>query len=189
MTLLLIGHILGIALGAGGATMSDILFLTSITDNFLDTSELRLLKKASHVVIVGLFLLYVTGFGFIILNPVGLSQRFWAKATIVTILTINGFVMHRRVFPILEKFTANKTPLSSASFHSHSCLFIWTGTISAISWYTALILGAWRTLTLSYGVIMGLYFAAIIWAVAIARTLFYYFWGAYRTQQAQLPKM
>ena len=183
MTFLLIGHILGIALGAGGATMSDILFLTSITDNFLDASELRLLKKASHVVIIGLLLLYVTGIGFVILNPSGLGQRFWAKATIVSILTVNGFVMHRRVFPILERFAATQTPLSSAAFHSHSCMLIWTGTISAISWYTALILGAWRTLPLSYGAIIGLYFAAIIWAVAIARTLFYYFWGVSRAQQ------
>ena len=60
-TILLIGHIIGVALGAGGATMSDVLFLTSIRDNMIDKSELKLLRMASKVVVFGLGLLIITG--------------------------------------------------------------------------------------------------------------------------------
>lgn len=148
-TFLIIGHIIGVAIGAGGATMSDILFVTSIADNRIDDSELRLLKIASKVVVIGLLLLTVTGIGFLLTGS-PTSPRFWAKMTIVLIAALNGFVMHRLLFPIFARCAREKTAIGSAEFTRYTPLLVVAGPVSAISWYAALILGAWRSLTLTY---------------------------------------
>ncbi len=175
MTFLLIGHIIGLAMGAGGATMSDILFLTSITDNVLDASELRLLKRASVVVIIGLLLLYATGIGFLFVREEGVGQRFWAKMTIVGILTLNGAIMHWKVFPILEEMVQLRLPLSVEKFRANGRLFTITGSVSLVSWYGALVLGAWRTLELSYGVMIGVYVGVLALTAVIAHIVFTFF--------------
>lgn len=172
MTFLLIGHIIGLAMGAGGATMSDILFLTSITDDVLTAVELRLLKRASVVVIVGLLLLYVTGIGFLFVREEGVGQRFWAKMTIVGILTLNGAIMHWRVFPILQEMAQLRPLLSVETFRANGRLFTITGSVSLVSWYGALVLGAWRTLELSYGAMIGIYVAVLLLTAVIAHFIF-----------------
>lgn len=172
MTFLLIGHMIGLAMGAGGATMSDILFLTSITDHMLDASELRLLKRASLVVIVGLLLLYATGIGFLFVREEGVGERFWAKMTIVGILTLNGIMMHWKVFPILEEMAQLRLSLSVEKFRANGRLFAITGAVSSVSWYGALVLGAWRTLTLPYGAIVGIYVGMLMLTAVSTHIIF-----------------
>lgn len=168
-TIILIGHIIGVAMGAGGATMSDILFLTSIYDNYIDPSEFKLLKVASKIVVVGLIILSLTGGAFFLAGSVP-SQRFWAKLTIVGIATINGFVMHRKLFPLFEQCSQEKIPLLSVTFLAHVRLLVSAGIISAMSWYGALILGVWKSLPLSYFEIMAWY-AGIMAVIIIAANL------------------
>lgn len=155
-TILLIGHIIGVALGVGGATMSDVLFLTSISDRRFDKSELRLLKIASKVVTGGLVLLAITGIGFFFVGT-ETSPRFWAKFTIVMIAALNGNIMHTLLFPLFEKCATERTNLLATDFTRYAPLMVTAGTVSAISWYTALILGMWRTLPLTYWQILGAY--------------------------------
>lgn len=163
-TVLLIAHVVGVALGVGGATMSDVLFVTSISDRRIDRSELRLLKIASKVVVAGLILLGISGMGFFFVGTVP-TARFWAKFTIVLIAALNGNAMHRLFFPLFEKCAKDRVHLLSAEFIQHAPLMVTAGTISAISWYAALILGMWRTLTLGYFGIMGVYIALVLAAV------------------------
>ena len=173
-TAFLIGHIIGVAMGAGGATMSDTLFLTSIRDNYIDESECKLLKVASKIVVLGLILLCITGAGFFLVGSTP-SQRFWAKMTIVAIATINGLIMHRKLFPLFEKCSIEKIPLLSKTFLTHGRLMVSAGVVSALSWYAAIILGTWKSLTLGYVGIMGAYLGILIMmliATNIALTVF-----------------
>lgn len=163
-TFLLIAHVVGVALGVGGATMSDVLFLTSISDRRIDRSELKLLKIASKVVVGGLILLCISGLGFFFVGTVP-TPRFWAKFTIVLIATLNGNIMHRYLFPIFEQCVRDRVHLLSAEFVQHAPIMVTAGAVSAISWYTALILGMWRTLTLGYFGIMGAYLSMVMVAV------------------------
>lgn len=166
-TFLLIGHIVGVAIGAGGATMSDALFVTSIGDNRIDRSELRLLKMASKIVVAGLVLLTITGIGFLLTGS-PTSPRFWAKMTIVLIASINGFVMHNVLFPIFEQCARDGTAISSAQFTRYAPHLVIAGPVSAISWYSAIILGSWRTLTLTYGQYMMVYGFLIMIVIALS---------------------
>lgn len=159
-TILLIGHIIGVALGAGGATTSDFLFLTVLRNGRIEKAEFRLLKAASAVVIGGLMLLTATGIGLVILNG-KVSHRFFAKMTIVLIATINGGLMHARLFPILQK-SAHKQQM----FHFNGLAkklprISVFGVVSAISWYAALILGAWRSLSWGFAEILIAYLAMV----------------------------
>lgn len=165
--LLMIGHIVGVAVGAGGATMSDVLFLTSLRDNRIDHSELRLLKIASQVVVIGLVLLTLTGIGFLLTGSPP-SPRFWAKMTIVTIASVNGFIMHRKLFPIFEKCAKEGIKVGSADFIQHTPLLIIAGPVSAISWYAAIVLGIWRTAPFTYLQFMTLYGLLLTTTIAIS---------------------
>lgn len=165
--LLMIGHIVGVAVGAGGATMSDVLFVTSLRDNRIDHSELRLLKMASQIVVMGLVLLTITGVGFLLTGSLT-SPRFWAKMTIVSIASINGFVMHRKLFPVFERCAKEGIAVGSADFIKHAPLLIVAGPVSAISWYAAIVLGIWRTAPFTYLQFMTIYGLLLALTIAVS---------------------
>lgn len=166
-------HIIGTAFGAGGATVSDALFFRSVRDQTFEEKELDFLKTVSGIVWAGLATLIVSGIGFLVLGYYGgyldqllNSSKLQAKLTVVGIIAINGFGFHKRIFPIFRKF--QNTDLTSDAFRRHGRLIFSAGAISIVSWYTALILGAWRGLEASYGTIIGVYLAILLPAIMIA---------------------
>lgn len=169
-TLLLIAHIIGVALGAGGATTSDFLFLSILRNGRIENAEFRLLRVASGIVIGGLMLLTATGLGLVILNGT-VSHRFFAKMTIVLIATINGGLMHAKLLPLLQH-SAQKKQLFHLNGLMHKLPRLAVlGAVSAVSWYTALILGAWRSLSLGYVHILVGYLALLALTMVGVMTL------------------
>lgn len=150
-------HILGIAFGLGGATVSDLLFFRSLRDNKISANEFALLKTASKVVWVGLVLLIFSGAGMIWLgNGIPNEGRFYAKLTLVGIILLNGvFLVHQFVFPFIK----NRVDRDFISDTSDWRLWLLaaSGAISIISWYGAFLLGALRGIDASYMLIMSIY--------------------------------
>lgn len=146
-TLLIIIHLIGAALGVGGATFIEIFLTKSLMDGVIDPTESGFLKVVYRVVRVGLVLSLFTGFGFVILyiahgqffklyNPV-----LWAKLTVVGVIAVNAILLQ---------------------MHKIS---LWLGSaFSFISWYAALIIGIFLTNStkLSYIEIMLFYVLAVI---------------------------
>ena len=91
-TFLVVIHLIGAALGVGGATFAEIFLLKSLRDGVVDPTEGSFLKITYRVIRIGLALLVLSGFGFLILYRLtGLEERLfspllWAKLTIVLIL-------------------------------------------------------------------------------------------------------
>lgn len=170
-TFLIIFHIIGISLGVGGATISDFLFFKTIKDGRIEKTEFDLLKVASGVIWIGFAILAFSGAGLLLferLVPHGheslvYSASFLAKMTIVFIIFINGLVMHWKVFPICE--SSLDRPLAGSEFLRKKAIAFSTGAISIVSWYSALILGAWRGLEASYGEIIGVYLLILLAAL------------------------
>lgn len=168
---LIIAHIIGTALGAGGATVSDYLFFKFAKDGKLDKDEYRILLTVSDIIWTGLLILLLSGFGFIALYLSGNESvirvynlnKIWAKCTIVAILIANGFFMHRKILPMLHHRESRS--LITPSFIRKSPLMFTAGAISAVSWYSALILGAWRGLTATYSEILIAYICIAIVAI------------------------
>lgn len=160
-TILLIGHIVGVALGAGGATTSDFLFLSILRNGRIEKAEFRLLKVASGIVIGGLMLLMATGLGLIILSG-NVSHRFFAKMTIVLIAALNGGLMHAKLFPLMQKSAQKRQLFHLNGFAQKLPRISIFGAVSSVSWYAALVLGAWRSLSLSYPQILAGYLAILL---------------------------
>lgn len=163
---LIILHIIGTAIGVGAATVSDYLFFSFARDGKINRREFATLTTVSHLVWIGLLLILLSGFGFVLLYLSGHEaaraaysmDKMWAKLTIVIILLCNGFFIHRKVLPLLK---ANKK----------SMIIFASGAISIISWYAALLLGGWRGLTASYIEMMAWYMVALCIGIVLSIAL------------------
>lgn len=145
-TLFKIAHIIGTVLGAGGATFAEVLSYQALKDGKVSEEESGILKTTFFILRIGLFLTVISGFGFLILWRLGnfgpeyfYDSRFLSKMLIVGIIMLNALAMQFKIMPV--------------SIGSP---------ISLISWYSALILGAWRSLNLSFVAIMLTYAVMII---------------------------
>ncbi len=180
-TLLIVFHIIGTVLGAGAATVTDYLVFKFAKDRKIDKDEFQILHTISDLVWTGLFLLLVSGIGFLALYITDLADvrssysldKIWAKVTIIIILTANGFFIHRHVLPSLKRWRGKS--LATPSFVKKSFSIFSPGAISGVSWYSALILGAWRGLDASYAEIMSAYLMIICTAIIISNVSGRYF--------------
>lgn len=139
-----IGHIVGTVLGVGGATMAEVLYTRAMRDGKVDESEGALLRVTYTVLRIGMLLLVVSGFGYLLLLRFEghaqyiYSPRLWAKLVITAIILLNAILLQVRKMPL------------------------WLGAgISLSSWYAALVIGSWRGLPAGFGGIMLWYAAAI----------------------------
>lgn len=172
---LVIAHIIGTSLGVGGVTVSDILFLKILKRGKIGEDTFKTLKTLSSVIWIGLIILTLSGFGFLVLyrltkSELGLiyNPKLWAKLSVVAVILFNGLIMHWKIIPLLESNV--KKSLNSPEFIKKAWMAFTTGAISFTSWYAALILGAWRT-KLSYLTIIIAYLILIIGAVIVVNIL------------------
>lgn len=171
-TLLLIGHIVGIGIGLGGATVSDIFFMRILKNRVISAADFQNLKVLSRVVWAGISLLIISGLGFLWLfyNNSGeipgilSSPRFQAKLTLVAIVFINGLVFHFKVFPLLKGAIGIPDGLQG-----YKRLFAVTGAISATSWYAIVVFALLRSVSMPYWAWMGAYLAALLGGMITAR--------------------
>jgi len=144
-TFLIISHIIGTVLGVGGATFAEIFSIKALRDGLMEPMELSYIRNTVTVLRVGLFILVLSGFGFLLLYRLNgvdwpfFDLKFWAKMTVVGIIAVNAVVMQLRIVPM---------SVGSA--------------ISLTSWYTALVLGIWHMYEPSFLLIMFWYIVAII---------------------------
>ncbi len=169
-------HIIGVAIGVGGATVSDVLFFRALADRKISKDELALLHTLGMMLWVGLFILIASGLGFLGLqfantgNIHYLNETwFQAKMTIIAILSTNALVMHWYIFPFMEAHTGKK--LNFTIMQPKLALFATTGVVSIGSCYTALVLGVTRGLDFTYGLIINLYLVLLTFGILVAYTL------------------
>ena len=156
-------HLFGVVIGAGGAFAADWIFYSSICDFTLTKDECRLIKRMSVLIWVGLFIILISGIGIFVTNiPVYLvSQKFWFKMSIVAIIAINGYFMHKKYFPFMTAHTGRSIK-KNIDVHAHAQTMMIHGAISAVSWVSAIILGSLRQLPAPLFVCILLYVVAII---------------------------
>lgn len=146
---LTIGHIIGTVLGVGGATFAEIFYIKSAKDGKIDPYESDTLRTVYFVLRLGLIILVISGFGFLLSTRLEgqsiylYSPRTWAKLTITLLIAINAILLQVRKMPIFLG-----------------------GPISLTSWYAALIIGAWR-MRASFVEIMSIFVLAVILVTVI----------------------
>lgn len=148
-TFITLGHIIGTVLGVGGATFAEIFYIKASRDGIIDPVEKEFLKTTYRFLRIGLIVLIISGFGYLILARLTgqtanlYNPRLWAKMLITVVLLLNAIALQARIMPL------------------------WLGSgVSLASWYAALILGAWRT-EISFFKIIFIYVLAVIIITAI----------------------
>lgn len=175
-TFLIITHVIGVSLAVGGATISDFLFFRVLETNKLSEEGFEFLHTISNVIWVGFLILIFSGFGFFILYRISFPEagaiydpKLWAKLTIAGVILFNGLLMHWKVFPVLKSSIGDN--VCSGDFIKKKTIMFTTGAISIVSWYTALILGAWHGLTLPYLNILGIYIVIVAGAIIVSNII------------------
>jgi len=105
-TFLIAVHLIGTVLGVGAATFAEIFLLKSLRDGVVDPVESSFMQVSYKVIRVGLALLILSGFGFLIFYRLtGLEERLfstalWSKLTIVLIILFNAVLLQARKVPL-----------------------------------------------------------------------------------------
>lgn len=168
-TALLIVHLFGVVIGAGGAYTSDLMFFHSAKDGRLSKVELGFLRLGSGMVWGGLIVIVLSGIGLFMTNPAVylVSPKFQAKMTVVAVIILNGIFFHRSHLPLMHRHADAHFP-SSDEFMRRRPWLLASGTISMVSWTSAIILGMLKNVPYSYTSIISVYLGLVAMGVLVA---------------------
>lgn len=156
-------HLFGIAIGAGGAFASDLIFFKSVKDGKLSSTEFGFMQMGSKMVWVGLAILFISGILLFSLDTDRYlaSSKFLAKVTIVAVIIANGILLH---FKFIQKFkeSTREGEMPIGEYIESNPLVLVSGAVSAVSWSFAIILGAFRGIPYSYWMILDVYVAIVL---------------------------
>ena len=104
---IIIAHIIGIAFGVGGATVSDFLFFRFLKDLKISHFESRTLNSVSAIIWIGLIMLVLSGVALYLPQAEQLneSSKFLTKMVVVAVIAVNGVVLNKIVSPKLKRIS------------------------------------------------------------------------------------
>jgi YVTN family beta-propeller protein len=154
-------HLIGMAVGVGGATVSHYLFFRLLGERDISADKLFLFSPVSRILRTGLALLIFSGVGLLAVQyfstgSLAMSGMFYAKLTIVLIIILNGFAFKKYVFPIISACLDNPSK-QNEELAKGLWVLSFVSTVSIVSWYSALLLGALRAFDWPYLFAMTLY--------------------------------
>lgn len=168
-TVYLIVHFLGLALGVGGAFVSDVIYMTSLKDKKITKDEMNIISDGGNVVWGGLLLLTISGLLLMSLDWTSyiVSTKFIAKMIVVLLIALNGVVIHHFYLPRMKKLVGED--LSQHSEFKRMSLFLYvSGALSFVSWISATILGAFTGIPFSTLTILLVYGGIVLVAMGVA---------------------
>ena len=172
---LTIMHLLGFSFGLGLATIVDVMLIRSLLRNkMLSETQFKMIHQLSIYVVIGLCVLWISGAGFLLTYKLYSPEKIcnpkvWAKFTVVFILSVNGFYIHRYLLPKL-KLCIGERLMDSQSYKQLS-IFCASGVISIVSWYIPFIFGVASQLNYRFGYFLLLFVYLCVLALAIISAL------------------
>ncbi len=152
--ILIIIHLVGTALGVGGATFAEINVLKALKDGIISPDESNLMHGVYTTMRVGLVIAVLSGLGFLVYYQLnGMEEllyqaKLWAKMTIIGFLVLNAVLLHKKKISLL-----------------------WGSAISFTAWYAALIIGSLGKISYSYFEILGFYAVFVVVAAGAIHLL------------------
>ncbi|TWC30353.1 hypothetical protein FBY03_12441 [Pseudomonas sp. SJZ079] len=167
--LLVYGHLLATCIALGTLLQADHK-LWRWRKELLDPAQREQLAEIQMIVSLALLCLWGSGLLLVLLGyreegvDYLLNQKLWAKASVVTLLTLNGVLLHKIGFPLLHK-----APFVSLSGSARTRLGL-LGALSMSSWLFAAFLGVARPWNhaMPYLHMMGAFAALLLVACAVA---------------------
>lgn len=169
-------HLSGLAIGIGGAWILEAFILKHLKSSTISRENFAVVKFISSFVSIGLAILWFSGLLFLLYyflyTPELLSnQKVWAKIAIVTMLTINGYFIHRDLLPLIEQCIGSTLQEVLSVGKLAQVLFM--GVVSFFSWIFPVVLGVSQSLnfTVSGLSILNIYLFALVGTLSIALAL------------------
>lgn len=137
-------HVLAMAIGIGGATVSDILFFKFLKDYRVSKKEEEVLHVLKDVILTAIFFIALTGILLFLAKPeLANSGPFLVKTIATAILIMNGICLHLFVAPHLIKLDFKGGPKMSRGWHR---LAFALGSISICSWYSVFFIASLKSI-------------------------------------------
>ncbi len=136
-------HLIAMALGLGGATISDILFFKFLKDFRISLREEKILRLMSSVIWFAVAFALITGLALYIPQAELLNTipKFLAKVTVFGVVIINGLALNWFIAPQLIKISFHKRHRhEKGELHHIRKLAFALGAISITSWYATLVM-------------------------------------------------
>ena len=161
-------HAIGFEIGAGAATLSYIFVMRALKDFRITRAESATLAVFSKVIWCALALILASGI-MLYLPAAGrldASTKFHAKLVIVAIVILNGLILHFRIGPHLHEIAFARIGKERAARARFRMLAFACGGVSLVSWYSATILGLYRSLPYATWQILAAYAALAVFTVS-----------------------
>lgn len=171
-------HLLGVALGVGAATITDIFFFGFLKDYKISEEESKIMQVLSNVIWFALGLLVLSGISLFFPKADELmhSGKFLTKMCGILVLIVNGFLLNIIIAPKLMSISFNgEDHHVQGATHRLRRLAFALGAISITSWYFIFILGALRGITISFLPLFVGYFTILLLAVLGSQFFDYFF--------------
>ena len=164
---ILIVHVMAMALGLGGATITDVLFFRFLKDKKISWEEKGTLDTLSQFLWTVLAIAVVSGLGLYLPEVARLNEsaKFLVKAVVVLVIIINGATLNLLVSPKLIKLSFDQKEESRALRR----LAFGLGAVSIVSWYSAFILGMLKSIPVSFMVGLAIYIALLVVAIFMSQ--------------------
>ncbi|MBI2635219.1 MAG: hypothetical protein HYW79_01600 [Parcubacteria group bacterium] len=172
--LIVVGHILGVALGLGGATITDIFFFKFLKDFRISEWEADVMRTLSQVIWFALALLILTGLGLYLPEAQELNQsaKFLVKMIAIAVIIVNGAFLNLLIAPKLVKISfGEKHEHQPGELHHERKIAFALGAISIVSWYSAFILGVLRKLPIEFSSLLLIYLIILSVAIVVSQLM------------------
>ncbi len=174
---IVIFHVLGVALGLGGATIADIFFFKFLKDFRISEWEADVMHTLSQIIWFALALVVLTGLALYLPEAEELNQsaKFLVKIIVVSVIIINGAFLNLLVAPKLVKISfherrrheagelhripayANLPAGKAGASAGRRKIAFALGAVSIVSWYSAFFLGMLRNIPFDFSSLLLIY--------------------------------
>lgn len=148
-------HLIACCIAIGMVFMSDLTMVKQLLEGDPDARvDAKHLSELQTTVSRALLALWISGVAIVTLDAwlkgwgYFANPKLQSKIAIVTILTINGYALHKYVLPLMQKAGS----LLRLSF-SQRLLAMFAGAVSGVSWFYAAMLGIGRPLNWKYSLL------------------------------------
>ncbi|MFA5934221.1 MAG: hypothetical protein WC795_03330 [Candidatus Paceibacterota bacterium] len=173
-TITLIFHGIGVAVGIGAATVTDILFFKFLKDKKISHKESETINALSPIIWVALVVIIFSGLALYLpgMEYFNESSKFLLKMVIVGVIVCNGAFLNFFISPKLGHISfGDWHKHKEGEMHTVRKVSFALGGISIISWYSAFILGSLRSIPFSFS--DGILFYILVLAIGIIGSQFF----------------
>ena len=162
-------HLAAVAVGVGGATITDIFFFRFLRNLRISNGEAKTLRVLSGIIWIAIIFVILSGVALYASDPARYNQapKFLAKMVIVCVILANGLLLNLYISPRLSEIKFEKE--THRELRRFRKIAFASGAISLTSWYAALVLGALRNLSVDLAMILGVYLALLTGAIIFSQ--------------------